>query len=417
MIRSIMFSLWCALAFIVTTTATTIRVPAQQPTIQTGINAAINNDTILVAKGSYNEASVAFNGKKIVLLSEAGRDSTFILGMIVLRQTDILGPVLDGFTVSDSTPLVCFGGTNPTIKNCIFRDGATTGDGGAANVVISSPVFVNCFFTNNHADGEGGAIRAIGASGAPPCNASFTNCDFIANSGGLLCGADIAASGYATLTFNSCFFQSDGESCGGSISSDDARINMQSCTFVDYSYYNIKIQHTTDTSYFKINRSLISVGEGGLVFLINAPMDSVKVSRCIIYGYGPIVPEGTPSPGGYIYADPLFCDTASHDYRISTTSPCAAPYNPWGVLIGKYGTGCTLPWLCGDTDGDGTLSVADVVFIVNFIFGDGMYPSPPTAGDPDCTGDIDIADAVYLVSYIFAHGSAPCSGCPKGRTL
>jgi hypothetical protein len=417
MIRSATILFWGMLAITTMATATTIRVPAQQPTIQAGINAAVNNDTVLVAKGSYSEASVAFNGKKITLRSEAGRDSTFILGSIVLRQTDILGPVLDGFTVSYTSPLVCFGGTNPTIKNCVFRDGVTTGDGGGANVIVSSPVFINCLFTNNHADGEGGAIKAIGASGAPPCNASFTNCDFIANSGGLLCGADIAASGYATLTFNNCFFQSDGESCGGSISSDDARINVQGCTFVDYSFYNIEIQHTTDTSYFKIDRSLISVGDGGLVFLINAPMDSVKVSRCVVYGYGLIVPVDTPSPGGHIYADPLFCDTASHDYRVSTTSPCAAPNNPWGVLVGKYGTGCTLPWLCGDADGDGALSITDVVFIVNFIFANGMYPSPPTAGDPDCSGNIDIADAVYLVNYIFSGGFAPCFACPKGRLL
>jgi hypothetical protein len=52
------------------TAQTTIRVPADQPTIQSGINAAQNGDTVLVAPGTYNE-NLDFKGKSITVTTGA----------------------------------------------------------------------------------------------------------------------------------------------------------------------------------------------------------------------------------------------------------------------------------------------------------------------------------------------------------
>ena len=46
--------------------ATIINVPADQPTIQAGINAAIDGDTVLVDTGRYYE-NINYNGKNIVV--------------------------------------------------------------------------------------------------------------------------------------------------------------------------------------------------------------------------------------------------------------------------------------------------------------------------------------------------------------
>ncbi len=64
----------------------------------------------------------------------------------------------------------------------------------------------------------------------------------------------------------------------------------------------------------------------------------------------------------------------------------------------------------GDADGNGMVNIADVVYLINYIFSGGPPPTPLLAGDADCSGALNIADAVYLVNYIFAGGPPPCEG-------
>ncbi len=69
------------------------------------------------------------------------------------------------------------------------------------------------------------------------------------------------------------------------------------------------------------------------------------------------------------------------------------------------------PYICGDADGSLAVSIADAVYLINYIFSGGPAPSPIAAGDADCSGGISIADAVYLINYIFTGGPVPCAGC------
>jgi hypothetical protein len=109
---------------------------------------------------------------------------------------------------------------------------------------------------------------------------------------------------------------------------------------------------------------------------------------------------------GNFSADPLFCDTANGDLHIFNASPCAPANNSCGVLIGALDVGCTY----GDANGDGVIDVADVVYLINYLFISGPAPDPFWLGDANCDEVVDIADAVYLRNYLFLSGPPP--SCP-----
>jgi len=67
-------------------------------------------------------------------------------------------------------------------------------------------------------------------------------------------------------------------------------------------------------------------------------------------------------------------------------------------------------FMCGDANNDGSINVADAVYLINYIFKGGSPPAILDTGDADCDGVTNIADAVYLINYIFHSGPAPC--CP-----
>ncbi len=98
-----------ALALIVsmspTADAATINVPADQPTIQAGIDAAADGDTVLVAPGLYPE-NVNI-GKRIVLTSSGGPTVTTIEGQSYYSATvavtiadEPFGTEISGFTIT-----------------------------------------------------------------------------------------------------------------------------------------------------------------------------------------------------------------------------------------------------------------------------------------------------------------------------
>ncbi len=109
---------------------TTIHVPADQPTIQAGINAASNGDTVLVSPGTYYE-NINFMGKAITLTSASGPAVTIIDGSnayaaaATFSSGESLRSVLSGFTLRNGMPEVSIQNSSPTVKGNVIAGGIT----------------------------------------------------------------------------------------------------------------------------------------------------------------------------------------------------------------------------------------------------------------------------------------------------
>jgi hypothetical protein len=76
-IQSILMSFCLGILFWLPAWGTIINVPGDYTVIQDAINASANNDTVLVANGTYTE-NIDFSGKAILLTSENGPENTTI---------------------------------------------------------------------------------------------------------------------------------------------------------------------------------------------------------------------------------------------------------------------------------------------------------------------------------------------------
>lgn len=142
-----------------------IHVPAEDSTIQLGVDAANSGDTVLVAKGTYSGSINMRNG--IYLKSEEGPDSTIISGRLIncYSLTDTV--TIDGFSICDvSNQSGANGGgissynSNVIIKNNIVRNNYVGAQmifqaaGGGIYVKGGSVLIENNIIRNNTAEAD-----------------------------------------------------------------------------------------------------------------------------------------------------------------------------------------------------------------------------------------------------------------------
>lgn len=147
--------------------ATIRNVPAQYATIQSGINASVNLDTVLVQPGTYFE-NINFRGKNIVLTSRyyQNNDYTYIQSTIINGSTPLQPDtascvifhnnedsttVLQGFTITGGA------GTKWADEHGagLFREG------GGILIAYCNPVIQFNIITDNHCI-EGGVVSTGG---------------------------------------------------------------------------------------------------------------------------------------------------------------------------------------------------------------------------------------------------------------
>lgn len=177
--RNKFFLAVCSL-LITTASNATVHVPADQPSIQAGINAAAHGDTVIVAPGTYYE-NLDFKGKRITVMSSDGPETTVIDGSqpaqperastVKFVHGETRDTVLEGFTLSGGTgtlyqctpyhSYMCGGaifckGAKPTVRGNRIVDNEAYYGGGIYSV-DGKPAILDCLFFSNSADEHGGA--------------------------------------------------------------------------------------------------------------------------------------------------------------------------------------------------------------------------------------------------------------------
>jgi parallel beta-helix repeat protein len=65
--------------------------------------------------------------------------------------------------------------------------------------------------------------------------------------------------------------------------------------------------------------------------------------------------------------------------------------------------------IAGDGNGDGTINILDITFLIAYLYQEGPEPFPVEAGDANCDATINILDITYLIAFLYQDGPAP--GC------
>jgi hypothetical protein len=176
---------------------TVIHVPADQPTIQAGINAAHNGDTVLVSPGTYIE-NINFTGKAIKVKSSNGAKVTIIDGnkngsVVTFNQNETKTSLLKGFTIqngqADEGAGIAVENSSPTIaNNIITHNGGCNGVG--IGVGFGSPIITKNKVTFNAQVGcsggiGGGGISLRGAASAQILGNTISNNSMGSEGGGI----------------------------------------------------------------------------------------------------------------------------------------------------------------------------------------------------------------------------------------
>jgi parallel beta-helix repeat protein len=388
-------------------------------TIQDGIDAAVDGDTVLVAPCTYTglgNRDIDFGGKEIVVMSSDGPEVTIVdaegAGRGFLFQNgETIFSVLDGFTVTN---------------------GYATGYGYGGGIYIdsSSPTITNCHIVNNTAERHGGGIYSV--SGHPDINHCVIEGNSVDALFGLSNGGGIYLASYNLYgsgpKISHCTFKDNAaDGHGGGLYYYDVQPQFApysfiwGCTFTGnraddgFGAYFKESKVSIYNCLFENNQPVWLSGNGGGIYLyesndvlvhnctlVNNAADGIHlynsdptIYNCILYWDGTysgdeIIGLGSPTvtysnvyggwPGtGNIDTDPLFVEEV--DYHLDEDSPCVDAGDP-AILdgsmppgmggdrsdMGAYGGSDNGEWLEGPYDlflyptGPTTVTAGEIIF-------------------------------------------------------
>ncbi len=363
--------LTCAFAVVLAsaspTEAATIHVPAQQPSIQAGVSAASQGDTVLVAPDTYTgpeNRDIDFGGVGITLISSGGPSVTILdcgsLGRgFNFHSGEDTTAIVGGFTIRNATTppgVRSLGGgiycstASPIIIDCVFED-CVADDGGAIwSSSSSEPTIEHCSFLGNTAD-DGGAIHTVSSGGV------IRDCTFEDNTAEL--GGAILIGFFGEPLIDDCTFEGNIAEYGGGIYYMSAESSISDCVFYDNTAIlgaGLYIQSSWNLP--SISGCTFARNTGGGVYNLMGELEFVRcifafdrsdvglycvypptITHCMVFGNA----GGDSLCGNYfdnLFVDPLFCGMASGDFSLCDNSLCLPGLNPWGEQIGARDSDC-----------------------------------------------------------------------------
>ena len=335
--------------------AATIRVPSEQATIQAGIDAAVNGDTVLVANGTYTGAgnqNIDFKGKAITVESENGAANCIVdcedytVRGFYFHTEETETSVLKGFTVKNSNlqnsgAIDCYY-SSPTITDCIISGNVSAGIRfwPYATVTVNACKIIGNGGTGIYCDGT----------------LSLTNCKITDNGGN---GVMV----FSTSRIENCLITGNGHGYawggGGIIAYLSSSLTIINCTIsgntAEYSSGGVYLERGV------VKNSIIWG---------NTPDNSEGIHSAVAVKYSDIA--GYSGGGdGNIDQDPLF--VGSGNYKLSENSPCI-----------DTGTSSGAP----DTDIDGTSRPKGSGYDMGAY--EYFYSCPQCTGDP-----VELQDVMF----------------------
>lgn len=390
--KAIVLTTLLTFAFFSATSATIINIPDDYETIQAGINASSNGDTVLVHPGTYYE-HVDFQNRQITLSSLwLTTGDTSYISQTIIDGDDDPGYIIKIDTNQDISTVV----SGLTVQNA---NGGPFNPGVAISCHNTSPIIENCIIQNNtNHDDYAAAVDCYGFEGKiRKCiiknNAALLGAGIMLyNSGGTVKRNQILGNGRGAgggiYCFNSTTFIRDnffdgnisyGDSQGGAgICISNSTVDVYNNTFINnYSLvggglsihnssesvisYNIFVNNDAATNggaiYSRgglfVNNTIEgnSAGTCGGIYCAGGDTTSIlntilwdnsgqqlySESGALVVAYSDI--DGGWAGQGNIDDDPFFCNPANGNYELAEDSPCVG--TGWqGANMGAFGVGC-----------------------------------------------------------------------------
>ena len=315
--------------------------------IQTGINAAGDGDSVYVAVGTYIE-NINFRGKNIWVLGEE-RETTIIDGndsasVVIFNNGENYTAHLSGFTLTNGLPNGAWpssrGGAincqnaSPTLSNLLITGNSSTAGGGGIYLYSGSNAKITDVIIKDNVGGWGGGGMYIEGS-----DAELTNVHIHSNDDG---GVKLQAS---DVSFNHVTI-SDNESYGMHIEYSEPTFNHT--TIVNNDTYGVGLFSTW--SHPVITNSIIANNGTQVKTNHSTGPYGISISYSNIQGGLDELdslefdPDSVNWDESNIDFDPLFCEPDSGNYHIAENSPSAGTGEN-GADMGAFGVGCDDIWL------------------------------------------------------------------------